>query len=157
MNDEQMANDNEVLTAQLLDEVNALAFLSVLKAATELTATTERVLRSNGLELSAKEWDILALVAPLGPLRPGELLSRASLTRSAQTLTSVLDRLEERGLIARAPHPEDSRGVLVSITETGNQTVAETFPHLARELLAPFNAHFTEDELKTLALLLGRL
>ncbi len=152
-----MGIDREVLTEQLLEEVDTVAFLSVLKAATELTVITERVLRSNSLELSAKEWDILALVAPLGPLRPGELLDRASLTRRAQTLTSVLDRLEERGLIARSPHPDDSRGVLVSITETGSQTVAETFPHLARELLAPFFAHFTDDELETLASLLGRL
>ena len=157
MTDEHMANDRKVLTEQLLDEVNIVAFLSVLKAATELTATTESVLRSADVGLSAKEWDVLALVAALGPLRPGYLLSRASFTRSPQTLTSLLDRLEARGLVARAPHPEDSRGVLVSITETGSQTVTNTFPHLARKLLAPFNAHFTDDELKTIALLLGRL
>lgn len=157
MTDELPADEREILTERLLDEVNAVAFLSVLRAATELTATAERVLRSAEVGLTVKEWDVLALVEALGPLRPSYLLSRASLTRSPQTLSSLLGRLEARGLIARALHQEDARGVLVSITETGSQTVAETFPHLARELLAPFRAHFTDDELKTLALLLGRL
>ena len=152
-----MGTDGEALTEPFLEEVNTMALLSVLRAATELTVATERVLDSVGVGLSAKEWDVLALVAPLGPLRPGELLDRASLTRSAQTLTSVVDRLEARGLITRSRHPEDSRGVLVSSTEAGDQVVADTFPHLARQLRESFSAHFADDELKTLASLLGRL
>ena len=34
-------------------------------------------------------------------------------------MTARLDRLEERGFIRRLPDPDDRRGVLVELTETG--------------------------------------
>lgn len=37
------------------------------------------------------------------------------------TLTSVLDRLERRGHIARDRHPSDRRAVLVTLTPSGRQ------------------------------------
>lgn len=37
------------------------------------------------------------------------------------TLTSLLDRLEERGLIRRDVHPEDRRSFVVSLTPRGRK------------------------------------
>ena len=38
-------------------------------------------------------------------------------------MTSIVDRLEAAGLVARRRHPEDGRAVLAEITEAGRQLV----------------------------------
>ena len=46
-----------------------------------------------------------------GPLTPREVGERVRLSSGA--VTSLLDRLERRGFVARSPHPNDRRSVLV--------------------------------------------
>src|SRR5205085_1527378 len=73
---------------------------------------------AHGLQLG--EFDVLAALRRQGPpyrLSPGALL-RATLVTSG-TMTNRLDRLEQAGLVRRAPDPEDKRGVLVSLTAAG--------------------------------------
>jgi len=65
--------------------------------------------------------------------------------------------MEANGFLTRSPHPDDARGVLVTITDKGSHAVDELFPFLARTVIAPFTSHFTNDEVKTIAELLGRL
>ena len=48
-----------------------------------------------------------------------------SLLVSSGTLTSRLDRLERKGLIARVPHPRDRRSVEVELTADGRRLVDE--------------------------------
>ena len=78
--------DTETLSHDLLDQIDLVAFLNLLRAATGIIGDTEKVLRDNDSELTAKEWDVLAFVATDGPLRPSELLRRTALTSSPQTL-----------------------------------------------------------------------
>ena len=149
--------NTESLSDDVLDQIGLVAFLNLLRGATGIIGDTEKVLRDNESDLTAKEWDVLAFVSTDGPLRPSQLLRRTALTNSPQTLSSLLDRMEVRGLLARRPHPEDARGVLVSITDKGSDTIAELFPLLARTVIAPFTAHFTDDEVKAIGELLARL
>jgi DNA-binding MarR family transcriptional regulator len=149
--------NTETLTHDLLDQIDMVAFLNVLRSATQITSDTEKVLRDDGSDLAAKEWDVLVFVSTDGPLRPSELLRRTALTNSPQTLSSLLDRMEAKGIVTRSPHPDDARGVLVSITDKGSHTVDELFPLLARKVIAPFASRFTDDEVKTIAELLSRL
>ena len=44
---------------------------------------------------------------------------------SSGTLTAMLDRLEQEGLVRRAPHPSDRRSVLVELTEAGAASLSE--------------------------------
>jgi DNA-binding MarR family transcriptional regulator len=46
------------------------------------------------------------------------------------TLTSVLDRLSERGLITREPNPEDRRSFIVRLTRQGSAKAAKIHRHL---------------------------
>jgi len=149
--------DTEPLSHELLDQIDLVAFLTLLGAATEIIGDTEKVLRDNASELTAKEWDVLVFVSTDGPLRPSQLLRRTALTNSPQTLSSILDRMEVNGFLTRSPHPDDARGVLVTITDKGSHTIDELFPLLARKVIAPFTSHFTNDEVKTIAELLSRL
>ena len=114
-------------------------------------------MRNNESELTAREWDVLSFVFTDGPLRPSQLLRRTALTLSPQTLSSLLDRMEAKGVLTRSKTSGDSRGVIVTITDKGSHVVNELFPLLARKVIAPFTSHFTEDETKTIAELLSRL
>jgi DNA-binding MarR family transcriptional regulator len=149
--------DTEVLSHDLLDQIDLVAFLNLLRGATDIISDTEKVLRDNDSELTAKEWDVLAFVATDGPLRPSELLRRTALTHSPQTLSSLLDRMEAKEVLTRRPHPDDARGVMVTITDKGSHTTDELFPLLARKVIAPFTSNFTDNEVKTIAELLSRL
>jgi DNA-binding MarR family transcriptional regulator len=69
-------------------------------------------------------------VGVLGALRiagPPHRLSPTRLGRglmlSSAGITSRLDRLERRGLLARLPDPDDRRGVIVELTERGLELV----------------------------------
>ena len=54
-------------------------------------------------------------------LTPGRL--GRGLMLSSAGVTSRLDRLERRGLVARHPDPDDRRGVLIELTDRGAELV----------------------------------
>ncbi|RZU48689.1 DNA-binding MarR family transcriptional regulator [Krasilnikovia cinnamomea] len=78
--------------------------------------TTELV----DLDLTASEINALGNLAD-GTGRTVSELGAAIGTRPA-TLTGILDRLERRGLITRAPRPGDRRAVLIALTADGRRT-----------------------------------
>ena len=89
------------------------------------------------LGLSAAETNVLACFAGAPARAVRELV--AATGQRPSTLTGVLDRLERRGLIARAPHPDDRRSVLVHLTATGErdaERVATAFARLEDRLPA---------------------
>jgi DNA-binding MarR family transcriptional regulator len=48
--------------------------------------------------------------------------------------TKRLDRLEEAGLVARAPDPDDRRGTLITLTAAGSSIIDKlTVAHLENE------------------------
>jgi DNA-binding MarR family transcriptional regulator len=112
-------------------------------------------LRERGLE--AGWFDVLAALRRAGPpyqLNPTRLMETVML--SSGGMTKRLDRLEQAGLVKRAPDPQDRRGTLVGLTARGmraaDRTVAE---HIANEerLLEPLD----EDEVQALDELLRKL
>ena len=48
------------------------------------------------------------------------------------TLTGILDRLEQRGLLARGPHPTDRRTVMVRLTADGSAAAARVLAAMAQ-------------------------
>jgi MarR family 2-MHQ and catechol resistance regulon transcriptional repressor len=144
------------LTDELLHADGVAAFLELLDVASGIMATTEQVLRDAETGLTAKEWDVLALTHALGPSRPTEILRRIVLTNRAQTLSSILDRLEARGLVTRSPHRQDGRSILVSLTDEGRRTVEWVFPLIARAVIRPFTSAYTDSDITTLRALLAR-
>jgi DNA-binding MarR family transcriptional regulator len=97
------------------------------------------------LDLSFARVKALLQVAA-GPLCQRDLI--AALGSDAAYITLILDELERRGLVERAPDPGDRRRKLVSITAAGAQAADE-----ARAILAtpPEGvAALSEDDLRTL-------
>lgn len=82
----------------------------------------KRLLEPHGL--APWEFDVLSALRRHGArssLSAAELCTASQLTSGA--MTHRLDRLEERGWIARGPDPDDRRGVRVSLTASGKATI----------------------------------
>jgi DNA-binding MarR family transcriptional regulator len=96
----------------------------IVTALQQATHVTLHVLaaRLAGLGLTAAEQNVLAVLAD-GRTRPAGELARDTGTRPT-TLTSVLDRLERRGLLARELDPADRRSFLIVLTGSGRQAAA---------------------------------
>ena len=97
---------------------------SALLALQRATHATLQVLTAElgDLGLTGSEINALANLAD-GRGRSASELGLAAGTRPT-TLTSVLDRLERRGLITRSPRLGDRRGVLIELTTSGRQAAA---------------------------------
>jgi len=98
---------------------------SSLVAAVERTAHAAGVYveqAAAGVGVTQAEAHILAALARSGPATVGALHERFGHRRS--TLTSVLDRLQGRGHIAREQRPADRRSILVSLTPAGGDAAA---------------------------------
>src|ERR687896_163076 len=105
----------------------------ISRLAREIEARLEPVYRDHGLEPG---WhDVLATLRRTGPpyrLRPSEFTSALMLTSSGTT--KRLDRLEQAGLITRAPDPDDRRGTLITLTDAGRDLIdSVTEAHLENE------------------------
>ena len=84
-----------------------------------------------GHEETLREWDLTwGEWKVLGSLRFGEASSPSelcdALELSSGAMTNRLDRLEEAGLIRRAPDPDDRRGVKLELTEAGERVWTES-------------------------------
>lgn len=111
-------------------------------------------------DLRRHEFDVLAALRRAGEpfaLTAGELATRTYVTSG--TMTSRLDGLTERGLVARAPDPVDGRLVRVTLTRAGREIVDAAFAELVRaerELLTPLEAGNVEPLAAMLRQLLAR-
>jgi len=79
--------------------------------------------------LSQGEAHILARLARSSPATVGEL--HADLAHKRSTLTSILDRLVERGLVTRQPGVADRRTFVIDTTAKGQRVAADVRRHLA--------------------------
>src|SRR2546429_7068462 len=74
-------------------------------------------------ELTQNQLSVLGSLELAGAMTPRELSDAERV--QPPTMTKVLARLEERGLVQRAPHPTDGRQVLLSATEAGRGVLLE--------------------------------
>ncbi len=99
-----------------------LQFVSPLhKANRQLGEYMEADSRERGVEPG--EGHLLSYVTLYGPC-PISRLSKV-FGHKPSTLTSVLDRLEERGMLERTPNPDDRRSLLVATTPPGARVATE--------------------------------
>jgi len=87
-----------------------------------LARSARRLRQEAGAELSPSQTAALATIERHGPLTPSEVAVRERVQRP--TVTRVLVRLEEAGLILRAGDPADRRSSLVTISPAGRELLA---------------------------------
>jgi DNA-binding MarR family transcriptional regulator len=88
----------------------------------DISRMARRLRQEAGAELSPSQTAALATIEHHGPLTPSELATRERVQRP--TVTRVLARLEEAGLIERAADPADRRCSLVSVSVEGRELLA---------------------------------
>ncbi|ADL44075.1 MarR family transcriptional regulator [Micromonospora sp. BL1] len=98
-------------------------------------------------DLTVTQLSALTSLNLAGALTPREL---ADVERvQPPTMTKIVAKLEERGLVQRTPHPTDGRQVILAATE-GGRAVLDQFERARNEWLATRLAALTEDERETL-------
>jgi len=98
------------------------------------------------LDLSMSERQCLAALAH-GPRPARDIAEATHLTRGA--ITTLVDRLEQRGLVRRTPGTQDRRQVLVSMTPKAQRVAAQYYGAIAAEGAA-FLAGFSRADLTTI-------
>jgi len=82
-----------------------------------ITRTARRMRQEAGSELGPASVSALATIDRAGPLTAGELARVERIQRP--TVSRLLARLEEEGLVTRAADPDDGRCSIVTTTPTG--------------------------------------
>jgi DNA-binding MarR family transcriptional regulator len=88
-----------------------------------IARTARRLRQEAGGDLSPSLSAALATIDRHGPITPSELAARERIQRP--TATRILARLDDTGLVARTPDPQDRRSSLVAITPAGRALMSE--------------------------------
>jgi DNA-binding MarR family transcriptional regulator len=114
-----------------------------------LTRLNRRVRQARPVgDLTTSQLSALTSLQLAGALTPREL---ADLERvQPPTMTRIVGKLEELGLVARTPHPTDRRQVILAATEEG-RTVYGQFEQARNRWLARQLAELSPEERDTLA------
>src|SRR6201999_418070 len=109
-------------------------------------------------ELTLSETSALARLDRGGPTTPGALARQEQI--SPQSMGATLGALEARGLIERAPDPDDGRRAVMSITDAGLELLRSRRHAKVQQLARALATEFTpaeRDQLAAIAPLLERL
>ena len=105
-----------------------IALRRILKASDQYARTLSRT-----TGLTSAQRVVLQIVAEAGETTPKEIAGRARISQA--TVTSLLDKLEGRGLARRTRGESDRRQIWVTLTEEGMQTM-QSAPDALQELFA---------------------
>ena len=105
-------------------------------------------------QLSFNEYDYLKVIeAAKEPIRLTDLAEEMQVTKPSAT--TMVQRLERKGLVERRPSPEDARSKLVVLTakaETGLEEESKIYQVMANTL----ESQLSEQEIEQLNLLLNK-
>ncbi len=104
-------------TAHRFDSLQQEAYLALWRTYDRLRALEDELFV--GFDVTAQQYNLLRLLRAAHPDMVPTFSMAAQLVSRAPDVTRMLDRLEERGLIARSRSTTDRRAVLVGITESG--------------------------------------
>lgn len=119
--------------------------MNVVRTADLLLDRIGRLLRPLGV--SSAGGLVLGLLRDHGPLSPTAIGERLIVTRA--TVTGVVDSLERRGYVERTPHPQDRRSLLIQLTPTGLDVLAQV-RHIVHEREREWMHGFGDQELAAL-------
>ena len=145
------------MTTQVIRETPQLeAWVGLLRAH---AATTKRLsaelIEKHALTLSDYEVLLHLARAPARQLRRVDLAERALLTPSG--ITRLLEGLERAGWVTRSDCPSDRRVTYAELTDAGYDKLRQASRTHVKGIEALFAGSFRDDELRSLATLLGRL
>lgn len=105
-------------------------------------------------ELTLTEFAVLEALLHKGPLTHGQIADQVLLASSS--MTYVIDKLEERGLLRRRQSEEDRRKKLAELTQEGRAKIDAAFPEHAG-LIEDLMADLSLEEKREAASMLRRI
>lgn len=105
-------------------------------------------------KLSITEFSVLEVLYQKGKQTIQQIGNRILI--SSGSMTYVIDKLEQRGLLSRNACPDDRRVIHVLLTDGGNELMAEIMPKY-RELVDGLFDSLNHDEAETLVHLLKKV
>ena len=115
--------DRRIVSERSDDESGVHLWLLLMKAHRSLVRHAERSIVS--LDMCISDFGVLEALLHKGPQSVSEIGRRVNLTSGS--ITTAIDRLEQRGLVARATDASDRRARLVHLTRDGKARIAKEF------------------------------
>lgn len=137
--------------ARRFDSPEQEAFLSLWRTYDRLRALEDELFAR--FDLTPQQYNALRLLRADHPEPVPTLALADRLVSRAPDITRLLDKLEQRGLVARSRKPGDRRSVLVGVTVAGLAVLDKTAAPL-RECHARQLGHLPAADLKKLTALL---
>lgn len=106
------------------------------------------------LDLTPSQFDIVATLGNTDGMNFKELGEKTLITKG--TLTGVVDRLEDKGLVRRVASASDGRSQIVQLTRKGEVLFARVFPAHLEHMEQSFIS-FSQSDLETMEAELQRL
>lgn len=104
--------------------------------------------------LTHAQFDIIATLGNTQGMTYKELGEKTLITKG--TLTGVIDRLEQKGLVARERSGDDKRSFYVRLTAQGEAVFQEVFPKVVEQGRQLFSS-FSDADFDTIDASLGKL
>jgi MarR family transcriptional regulator, 2-MHQ and catechol-resistance regulon repressor len=132
-----------------------LAWRSILELETTLIPLFDERLASVGIDVQI--YDVLLHTNEAGPegIRMRNLAESVLISKSG--LTSLVDRLEHRGLVARTPDPADRRATRIQFTPEGADVFRTAAAAHVADVEELFASRLTADEARRIHRVLSRI
>jgi DNA-binding MarR family transcriptional regulator len=140
-----------------LDEPGKEPFLKILRPLVEtyfaFLSKADRHIR--GLGLTPSQFDVIVTLGDTEGMTCKELSEKTLVTKG--TLTGVLDRLADKGLIERIPSKEDRRAIFIRLTPKGADRFKKVFPDQIYYMKPYFERALSPAQMKELRTMLLQL
>lgn len=103
---------------------------------------------SKRVGLGPTEEKVLELVSRHGHTSVSDLSEQTGMAKNS--ISGVIDRLEDKGFVTRQPHPTDGRKATIAATGAGISRIAGLFTGMMRRL-GELQENYTTDELRLIA------
>ena len=116
---------------------------------------SEKALREQGLEdFNGAQGKLLYVLWQTDGISSSELADKAGLAPT--TLTAMLDRMEQSGLVKRIPHETDRRRLRITLTQKSKKLKAQ-YDEYSESMTRAYYKGFSENEIKKFERLLSRV
>lgn len=126
--------------------------MALLRAREQVMARFRPMLADN--DINEQQWRVLRVLDEGGPLDATEVAERANIL--SPSLTRMMRKMTDRGLIQRGRDETDARRVILEIAPEGAALIARVSPQ-GQSIYRALTAEFGEDRLVRLLTLLDEL
>ncbi|WP_445368441.1 MarR family winged helix-turn-helix transcriptional regulator [Methylomonas sp. BW4-1] len=95
------------------------------------------------LELTLPQYDVIITLGKTAGMQPKKLGEETLITKG--TLTGVVSRLEDKGLVERSASKKDGRSQIIRLTDAGRAVYEQTFPEHLAHIGRLFDDYTAED------------